>query len=168
MHLAKKYWNFLGKACQNVFATAHVISYLFSSHLTPSMTLHSVALQTASVAADDRLMKRVQSQPGWMVLHMQQKALTWCHGGFNEPAVIQTRAQSYMDTLRWEGGGDPGGARVTYSTERNVILDNCKHSRATWTVCSNIDAFHSHLPCWWLLILYNEHTSAWFQWHLEG
>lgn len=156
MHLAKNAFLKTSSEC--------LIYFLLISF--PASRRHGVASQTASVAADDRLMKRVQSQPaGWFCTCSRKRSVM---SGWFRRAGGQRDARPVIYGHAQMGGGDPGGAGVTYSAERNMILDNCKHSRATWTGRSNTDAFHSHLPCWWLLMLYNEHTSGWFQWHLEG
>lgn len=145
----------------------HTLFFIYSLLISfPTRWKDSAALQTASVT-DDRLMIRLQSFARETVLQMQQKA----------PSDVRAVSASWwsckhMLSHMWTrsdgSGGNPGGARVTYSTERNMIVDNCEHSRVAWTGRSNTDTFHSHLPCWWLLMLYNEHTLGWFQWHLEG
>lgn len=149
-----------------LFCNRMLFFIYFPLILFPTWWKHSTAPQTVSVT-DDRLMKRLQSRPTGQFCKCSKKALS-------DVRVVSASWWSYKCTLnhmwtRLDGsGGNPGGAVVTYSTERNMILNNCKHSRVAWTVCSNTDTFHSHLPCWWWLILYNEHTLGWFQWHLEG
>lgn len=126
-----KYFFFSERLCSQ----ACYFLFIFLLISFPVWRKHIAALQTASVAADDRLMKRVQSLPRWMVLHMQQKALGDVRGGFNEPAVTPTHAQSYMATLRREGRATREGQESLIQHERNMILDNCKHSGATWSGC---------------------------------
>lgn len=115
MHLDKNTKRiFLGKAGHNFFATTHVISYLVCLILFPAWRKHSVALQTASVAADDRLMKRVQSRPaGWFCTCSKKYTVM---SGWFQRAGAHRNARSIIYGHTEMGGEDPGGARVTYST----------------------------------------------------
>lgn len=159
-----KYFFFSERLCSQ----ACYFLFIFLLIPFPVWRKHSAALQTASVAADDRLMKRVQSLPRWMVLHMQQKAL-------GDVRVVSTSRRSHQRTLnhiwpRSDGRGERPGRGRSHLFSMNVIwywitVNIAERHEAG---AGNTDTFHSHLPRWWLLILYNEHTSGWFQWHLQG
>lgn len=105
MHLAKNpKINFSRKACQNVFATTRYFLFI-SSHLALSKTKkRSVALQTASVAADDRLMKRVQSWPaGWFCACSKKPSVM---SGWFQRAGGHANAHSVIYGHTQMGGGD--------------------------------------------------------------
>lgn len=80
---------------------------------------HNAALQTASVTADDRLMKRVQSLPaGWFCTSSKKQPVM---SGWFQRAGGHTNTRSVISECSGNTrGGNLGGA--TYLTEHNMEI----------------------------------------------